>query len=99
MKKEKLITRTITTTTATVMCLDVLSAEVKVENFTLTGRYENNPDFIADLREKYDTDSLKLVSVQAVRTETHLRGMTEHDFYLYSEIVEKKKAESADTEE
>ena len=90
MAREKMITRTTTQTTAEIMCLDVNTAEVSIETYTIGGT-PSDDELLKKLRLIYETETFKLVTVQKVETETLLLGMTEEDFIKYATVLPPRK--------
>ena len=90
MAREKMITRTTTQTTAEIMCLNILTAEVSIETYTIGGTLSDD-ELLKKLRHVYETATFKLVAVQNVETETLLLGMTEEDFIKYATVLPPRK--------
>ena len=72
MKKEKLITRTMTITSATAMLVNITAQVITTNSFTLIGRH---------------TKESALSCVTDLLTVEEIRSMTETDFYLHSKII------------
>lgn len=90
MAREKMITRTTTQTTAEIMCLNILTAEVSIETYTIGGTLSDG-ELLKKLRHVYETSAFKLVAVQKLETETLLLGMTEEDFIKYATVLPPRK--------
>lgn len=90
MAREKMITRTTTQTTAEIMCLNILTAEVSIETYTIGGTLSED-ELLKKLRHVYETAAFKLVAVQKLETETLLLGMTEEDFIKYATVLPPRK--------
>lgn len=90
MAREKMITRTTKQTTAEIMCLNVLTAEVSIETYTIGGELTDD-ELLKKLRRVYENAAFKLVAVQNVETETLLLGMTEEDFIKYATVLPPRK--------
>ena len=50
MAREKMVTRTVTQTTADVMTIDVITAEVQVSEFTIGGTYDSDELLLKNYR-------------------------------------------------
>lgn len=87
MARERMVTRTITSTMANVMTVDVLTAEVSILPYTISGEYENNDELLKAIKKLYETDTQKLVSVQDAVTITELYGMPEVEFMQYAKLL------------
>ena len=86
MKKEKLITRTMTITSATAMLVNITAQVITTNSFTLIGRHTKESALSA-LKQRFDTDTVKIVCVTDLLTVEEIRSMTETDFYLHSKII------------
>lgn len=86
MRKEKLITRTITVTTAEFMCVDVVTANVEVITAELTGKLDTETALKA-YKSTVETDVFKVVACQSVNYTEQLYGMTEKQFIEYAKVL------------
>ena len=84
MARERMITRTITETTATAMCVNIVKGEVVTVDYVLTGEYKNNEDIMKYLKKNYEDDTFKIVNIQNVETVEKLYGMSEKDFIYHA---------------
>lgn len=80
MRKVSLITRTIQTTRANVLCLDINQAEPFNKEVILPRTYKTDESVLKKARELIDTDSVKAVSVVSTSVEETLYGMPENVF-------------------
>lgn len=95
MKKEKLITRTFVITQATVMALNIETAEPSTETYDMPGLYKTDEALLKAVKELYDTDTEKVVTITSKTEIEELRGITESVFLQYSIVLparEKKEA-------
>lgn len=86
MRRERMITRIVSQTTAEVMCIEVTTAEVNINTYTLGGTYTDT-DLLKKLKEIYETDTYKLVYIESNTHEEILLGMTESQFFKYATVV------------
>lgn len=86
MRRERMITRIVLQTTAEVMCIEVTTAEVNINTYTLGGTYTDT-DLLKKLKEIYETDTYKLVYIKSNTHEEILLGMTESQFFKYATVV------------
>lgn len=86
MRRDRMITRIVLQTTAEVMCIDVTTAEVNINTYTLGGTYTDT-DLLKKLKEIYETDTYKLVYIKSNTHEEILLGMTESQFFKYATVV------------
>lgn len=96
MKKEKLITRTITVTKAEFMCLDTETANVEIVTAELIGKVDKETA-LKKYKATAETDTFKAVLCQSVNYTEALYGMTEVEFIKHSKILPPRK--TAETEE
>ena len=88
MAREKMITRTIVETTARIMCLDVKSAEVSINEFKIGGEWSAKPSKLLErLQELYNTTTFKLVNIEDISEEEVLLGMSVEDFMRYAKVL------------
>lgn len=79
MARERMITRTILVTECEVMCVDTVSAEVTIETYSLSGEECTTETALKALKQ-FETETKKIVTVQAIKTHTEMYGMREIDF-------------------
>lgn len=96
MRKEKLITRTITVTTAEIMCLDTETANVEIVTAELMGKVDKETA-LKMYKVTAETDTFKAVACQTVNYSEQLYGMTEKEFIKHAKILPPRK--TAETEE
>ena len=87
MARERMVTRTVMVTVAEVMCLNVTNAEVQINTYEMSGTYTDNNTLLKALKKVYETEELKLVSVQEVDEKEVLYGMKEVDFIRLATIL------------
>lgn len=90
--RERMITRTVTQTTAKVMCLNVTTAEVTINDYTIGGKYTDS-DLIKKCKKLFETDDFKLVHIESSKVEEILLGMTEEDFIRYATVLPPREAQ------
>ena len=87
MKKERMVTRTIVSTNAQVMCINTETADVSIQNFIATGEHKEFDKLLKILRKSHETETFKLVAIQSTETVEQLYGMPESKFIEMSEIL------------
>ena len=87
MAKEKMVTRTVTQTTAEVMTIDVTTAEVRILEYTIGGTYDTKEILLKKLQKLFQTETFKLVNINSTTVEDLLLGMTEEDFIRYARVL------------
>lgn len=90
MARERMVTRTVTQTTAKVMCLDVTTAEVSINEYTIGGTYKET-DMLKKCKKLFETDDFKLVHVESSEVKDILLGMPEEDFIRYAAVLPPRK--------
>ena len=91
MRKEKMVTRTVTKTNCEIMCVNVDSAEVIVKNFTVSGKYDNENDLLKTCQCLFESDNIKLVHISEFSEEEVLLGMPESKFIELAEVSPQRK--------
>lgn len=86
MRKEKMITRTITQTSAQVMAIDVTNSEVSIFETKIGGVY-TDIELLKTLKKIYETDTYKLVNIESNKHEEILLGMSESQFMEYATVL------------
>lgn len=84
MARRRVVTRTIIGTEYDVMTVDTTTSMVSTTKFTLTGEKLTLDKALKKLQKMYDTDTLKLVSIQHHRSVDCIYGMLESDFVKYA---------------
>lgn len=90
MARERMITRTVTQTTAEVMQVDVSTGEVSIRPYTIGGMYSDN-ELLTKLQKLFNTDTIKLVNIESIKVEELLLGMTEEDFIRLATVLPPRK--------
>lgn len=86
MARKRMVTRTIIQTTGEVMCLNVTTAEVTINTYTIGGSYDSDA-LLKALKPIYETEELKLVTVQDYHENELLLGMEEDEFIRYAKVL------------
>lgn len=90
--RERMVTRTVTQTMVKVMCLNVTTAEVTINDYTIGGTY-TEVDLLKKCKKLFETDEFKLVHIETSKVEEILLGMTEEDFIRYATVLPPRKAQ------
>ena len=99
MARVRMITRTVKSTVANVMCLDTLAAKAVNGEFEISGVYQDNGKLLKALQSVYETDTLKLVHIVASFEEEQLYGMPENEFMMYAKKLPPRGTSSDDLTE
>ena len=90
------VTRTITTTKCTLLCVDTVNGEAYNDTIIVPRTYTDEKKLIKVVRSFYNTDEREAVKVVATETIETLYGMSEADFIQYAEILPPRSVQSDD---
>ena len=85
--RKPMVTRTIKTTQANVMCLEINTGECVNRDFVAPRTFKDNEKLLKVLKAEYETDELKLVHVVDVQEKETLYGMTEAEFINAAQVL------------
>lgn len=92
MARTRIITRTIQTTKANVLCLNIVEGEPFNQVVTLPGTYKDEKSLMKQVELAINTDSVKAVHVVDTKVEETLYGMTEADFIALAKPLPRKES-------
>ena len=100
MARKPMVTRTIKTTKANVLCMDIQSAEPFNKVITLPRTYKDDKTLMKRVQEVVETDNIKAVHIVDKEEVETLYGMTEQEFIEKAVVLdpETRKALESDTE-
>lgn len=87
MAKTPMITRTIQTTVANVLCMDIAQGEPFNKEVVLPRTYKDNTAMLKAAAAVIDSDEVKAVHVVNSHVEETLYGMKETDFIANAEVL------------
>lgn len=87
MARERMVTRTITSTTYKVMSVNTETCEVSILPYATSEEFVDDEKALKFLRKKHETDTLKLVKIESIETTEQLYGMTEVEFMQYAKLL------------
>lgn len=87
MARQPMVTRTIITTNAKVLCLDIDKQEPFEKIVKLPRTYKDERKMMKKIEAVVNNDSVKAVHVISTETEEILYGMTEQKFIEEAEIL------------
>ena len=100
MARIKMVTRTVTQTTAEVMSINTTTCEIKVQEVTLGGTYEDGEDFLKACINNLELPSeIKFVKAENLKEEQLLLGMTEEDFIRNASVLPPRAKSEVENEE
>ena len=86
MAKERMVTRTLTITTVEVMTVDITTATTGTARFDIVGDHTFDTALTA-VKELYETDTIKIVTITDLVLNDYLFGMPESDFIKMAKIL------------
>ena len=87
MARTPMVTRTIVTTKAVIMCLDVDAGEPFNKEVTLPRTYKDEKALLKKVKPLVETDTIKAVHVVDTEEVETLYGMTEQEFIENAQIL------------
>lgn len=84
------ITRTFTTTRATILGLDTVNAEPVIKDIDLAGHFDSEDKILKAAKKLIETDDFKVCKLVRCEEVTELRGMSVQKFLENSEIIPEK---------
>lgn len=99
MARIPMVTRTLTTTKAVCLCLNVETADPYNETYVMPRTYKDKDALVRAIQEKHNTDTCKVVTCVDVEEIETLYGMSESDFVKYAKVLPPRTAKSAATGE
>lgn len=84
--RERMVTRTITTTNLTVMAVNMLTMSIEQKTYSVACELTAD-NALTWARDNIESDTVKVASVVNVETVTMLYGMTEADFIRNASIL------------
>lgn len=98
MARQPEVTRTITTTTAKVMCLDIVLGESVTKDVVLSGSYKDDAHVLKAARKVIESDNLKAVHIISYEKKEALYAMSEQKFVELAEVRPLRVKATKDTE-
>ena len=87
MARKPMVTRTVQTTLATVLCLNTETAEPFNQTVTLSGTFKDNKAVIKAVKALIENDTISVAKVVDVEIEEKLYGMPEQDFINAAKVL------------
>ena len=87
MARIPMVTRTITTTKAIVMCLDIESGEPCNKSVVVSRTYKDDEALLKKVKEVLETETLKPVHIVSKEEIETLYGMTEQEFIEQAKVM------------
>ena len=87
MARKPMVTRTVQTTLATVLCLNTETAEPFNQTVTLSGTFKDNKAVIKAVKALIENDTISVAKVVDIEIEEKLYGMPEQDFINAAKVL------------
>lgn len=87
MARRQMVTRTLTSTKANIMCLDIQAGEPFNTVVTLNRTYKDEDAILKAAKPKIETANIKAVHVVDTEVVETLYGMSEEMFIQYAEVL------------
>ena len=87
MARQSMVTRTIPTTIANVLCLNIADETTSKKEVTLSRTYKSEQALLKAVKKLYETDDVKIVHVVDHSTKNVRYGQTEQKFIENAEIL------------
>ena len=88
MARKRMVTRTILTTKATVLCMDTESLTSEYKDVILPRTYKDDEKLFKAVKNAVDTDTYKAVKIEENSSVETLYGMDEQDFIDNAKILD-----------
>lgn len=97
--RKPMVTRTIISTLATVLCVNPQTAETFEQEFTLTGKIADKHKALKLSSKLYNTDDCTIVAIRSLKEVNELYGMDEADFIKGAKILDPATRKEIETEQ
>lgn len=87
MARVRMVTRTVVVTVVEVMCVDVTTAQVQINEIEVSGSYTDNEVLLKAIKKQHENDSFKCVAVQSATEKEVLYGMEEIEFIKLAKVL------------
>lgn len=87
MARIPVVSRTITTTEVTAMCVNITTGETETHTITVPRTYKDNDKLLKVAKQLAETDELKVVHIVDTKVNETLYGMTEAEFIEHAKVL------------
>lgn len=99
MARQPMVTRTIVTTKANVLCMDLSTQTPITKEVILPRTYKDNKALLKAVQNNCDSETVKTVHIQSSEEVQTLYGMTEQDFINHASILDPETRKMIETSE
>ena len=97
--RKPMVTRTITSTQVTVLCVNPQSAETFEQDFILTGKIADKDKALKKVSKQYNTEYCTIVAIRSLQEVNELYGMDEADFIKGAKILDPATRKEIETKQ
>lgn len=97
--RKPMVTRTIISTSITVLCVNPQTAETFEQEFILTGKIADKDKVLKRVSKLYNTDDCTIVAIRNLKEVNELYGMDEADFIAGAKILDPATRKEIETEQ
>lgn len=90
MARVPMITRTMKTTKATILCLDLVDKQPVYKDVVLPRTYKDEKSLMKAVKSIYENEHFKCVNCESMEVSNVLYGMTERKFIENAEVLPKR---------
>ena len=87
MRKEKMVTRTITVSTVTCLVADITNNKVIEMEVNVNSLPDSEKKQISIIKNIIDCDEMKFISIESITTTSQVYGMTETEFMTMAKKI------------
>lgn len=97
--RKPMVTRTIISTLVTALCVNPQTAETFEQEFTLTGKNDDEDKVLKRVSKLYNTDDCTIVAIRNLKEVNELYGMDEADFIKDAKILDPNTRKEIETKQ
>ena len=97
--RKPMVTRTISSTSVTALCVNPQTAETFEQEFTLTGKIADKDKVLKIVSKLYNTDDCTIVAIRNLKEVNELYGRDEADFIAGAKILDPVTRKEIETEQ
>lgn len=90
MARTPMVTRTMKTTKATILCLDLTDKQPVYKEIVLPRTYKDERSLMKIVKGLYENEHFKCVNCESFEVAETLYGMTEQEFITHAKVLEKR---------
>lgn len=90
MARTPMVTRTMKTTKAKILCIDLTDKQTVYKDIVLPRTYKDERSLMKVVKSLYENDNFKCVNCESFEVAETLYGMTEQEFIETARILEKR---------